>query len=318
MGSSTAAAAAAGYTTTMETQWKSSYTCAATGSVMANLTGHCQEGTGEATLQPQTGSGQHYFPSIAQGIAAAANWSTAVSDLSAISTAGNSGLPQYWDLQTSTGFKQALQHLMPGYLAPKDYTRLSKTVSKIYQYAANKLIPMDQGHVPLLDAELLPLLHAVDFSSCSTFYDPFAGTGIISKVMSTAGYQVLQNDINPRYGHALAADALQPFHYQVPTQVLISSPPFDLLDIAAPLLAEFAHVVACIHVPGHWISNPRVARQHWLSQLAAQDRLHVIMGLPRGPSHRKCAWVLVFSSAYMKNHLLRPGETPIPCSFAYC
>jgi hypothetical protein len=107
-------------------------------------------------------------------------------------------------------------------------------------------------------------------------------------------------------------------HYQVPTQVFITSPPFDLLDIAAPLLTEFAHVVSCIHVPGHWISNPRVARQLWLSQLAAQDRLHIIMGLPRGPSNRKCAWVLIFSSAQMKKQLLRLRETAIPYSYAHC
>jgi hypothetical protein len=203
-------------------------------------------------------------------------------------------------------------------MAAKNYTILSDTVKKVYLHASQCSIPANQGHVPMIDAELLPLLRAVDFSGCSTFYDPYAGTGTISRFLNSEGYQVVQNDINPSYGHALAADALQPMHYQVPTQVFVTSPPFDLLDVAAPLLAEFAQVVACVHVPGHWISNPRVARQLWLSQLAAQDRLHIIMGLPRGPSHRKCAWVLIFSSAYMKRQLLKLGEPCIPCSYAYC
>jgi hypothetical protein len=30
-----------------------------------------------------------------------------------------------------------------------------------------------------------------------------------------------------------------------------------------------AAVAACVHVPGHWISNPRAARQQWLQQLLA-------------------------------------------------
>jgi hypothetical protein len=100
-------------------------------------------------------------------------------------------------------------------------------------------------------AEVQPLFTSLDFSSCSSFYDPFAGSGTISSAFQQQGYAVRNHDLNPYWGHATAADALQPDSYLLPYQVIVTSPPFELLDVALPLLAAKAAVVACIHVPGH-------------------------------------------------------------------
>jgi hypothetical protein len=127
---------------------------------------------------------------------------------------------------------------MPRYLAPKDYTRLSKTVSKIYQYATNKLIPVDQGHVPLLGAELLPLLHAVDFSSCSTFYDPSDNSGTMGKCMHSAKCKAVETISQLAL---VTASQLTPGH-----RSKISEGPRQLLDaFAISKLARHNNPTAC-------------------------------------------------------------------------
>ena len=155
---------------------------------------------------------------------------------------------------------------------------------------------------------MLPLLQSTDFSCCNSFYDPFAGSGTIAQAFASAGFKVTQNDLNPFWEQPTMADALQPGNYMLSPQVIVTSPPFEVLDLAVPILAAKAAVVACVHVPGHWLSNPRAARQRWLQQLAVQQRLHTIMGLERGPSHRRCAWILIFSSAARRAQLLKQGD----------
>jgi len=226
-------------------------------------------------------------------------------------------LPDSWDLTSSNGVHSALQLLMPGPLAKKDATRLSNICSTAY---AHSRLPKHQqgpglGYVGMTAGEVHPLLAAVDFSGCSSFFDPFSGSGTISQVFQAAGYTVTNNDLNPFWGAATAADALQPNCYLLPFQVLVTSPPFDLLDIAVPLLAAKAAVAACVHVPGHWLANPRAARQQWLSRMAAAGRVHIIMGLERGPSHKRCAWLLIFATTSLKQQLMLPGGPCVPVSY---
>jgi len=44
-----------------------------------------------------------------------------------------------------------------------------------------------------------------------------------------------------------------------------------------------------------------------MRQLQEQKRLHVLAGLPIGPSHRRCLWIIIFKSEAIKRVLLRPG-----------
>jgi len=235
---------------------------------------------------------------------------TGTQQLSLVSIWGtSSSLPAYWDLTTPAGVKSAMQRLMPGPLADKDATRLSNTIGRVLAVSKGEgsvsKQPGAMGYVPTDPAEVQPLLAAVDFSGCSTLYDPYAGGGTIATAFAAAGFRVQQNDLNPYWEQPTAADALQPQHYQFGPQAIVTSPPFELLDLAVPLAAAQAGAVACLHVPGHWVSNPRVARQQWLQQLAAEGRLHIILGLPRGPSHRRCAWVVVFRHASIRATMLR-------------
>jgi len=223
-------------------------------------------------------------------------------------------LPDYWCLQSTAGVQTAMmQMLMPGQLPAKDATRICNSITKILDPLAT---PAARGFVPTDPAEIQVLLDTINFGGCSSFYDPYAGSGTISRVFAQAGFRVVQNDIDASWGHANASDALQPGNYAQDLQVIVTSPPFDLLDLAAPIAANAVGVVACIHVPGHWLSNPRVARQKWLQDLAASNRVHVVMGLPRGAMHKRCAWLLIFSSSCKRRQLLRCTDAAVPCSFA--
>ena len=206
-----------------------------------------------------------------------------------------------------------MQLLMPGRLPSKDATRIARMIAGALNPEST---PAAKGFVPTETAELEVLLQSVDFSGCSTFYDPYAGSGTVARALGVAGFSVTQNDVDQSWGHANATDALQPGNYMLSPQVIVTSPPFELLDLAAPLAARMAGVVACIHVPGHWISNPRVARQQWLQELAVQGRVHVVMGLPRGAIQRRCAWLLVFASSCKKRLMLQTGLYSVPCSYA--
>ena len=226
-------------------------------------------------------------------------------------------LPDSWDLTTSEGIHTALQLLMPGALAQKDATRLSNICSTAH---AHNRLPLHKqgpgmGYVGMRAGEIEPLLATVDFSGCNSFHDPFAGSGTISQVFGSAGYTVINNDLNPFWGAATSADALQPGNYLLPFQIIVTSPPFELLDLAVPLLALRAVIAACVHVPGHWLSNPRAARQAWLSHIASAGRMHVIMGLERGPSHKRCAWLIIFASARLKQQLMCGGVPSVPVSY---
>ena len=224
-------------------------------------------------------------------------------------------LPPTWDLTQQTGVQAAMQLLMPGFLATKDASRIAHTIHTAVSESINQHRP-GPGFVPTAAEEVSVLLRELDFSGCSKFLDPFAGSGTIAKQFASAGFEVQQNDISLYWQHSTAMDALQPsFYDSVAPQVIVSSPRFDLLDLATPLLAAKAGAVACIHVPGHWVSSPRVAMQQWLQQLAAEGRLHIIMGLPRGPAGRKCAWVLVFAAASVKQQILGLNDI-VPMHFA--
>ena len=61
------------------------------------------------------------------------------------------------------------------------------------------LVTLECRFVPTDPQEVQALLSAVNFLGCATFYDPFAGSGTIAKEVARAGYEVRENDVNPRY-----------------------------------------------------------------------------------------------------------------------
>ncbi len=126
--------------------------------------------------------------------------------------------------------------------------------------------------------------------------------------------QVRTTDLASSRPADLHEDALQPGFYRRYAQkfgapsVTVTSPWFSVLDIALPVIVESAKVVACIHVPGHYLASglgPRYA--YLVRRLQQYGRLVVLFGLPRGPLRWRCAWILVFKSAALRARLLRSG-----------
>ena len=217
--------------------------------------------------------------------------------------------PSHWDLSTQQGVKSALNLLMPGEYASSHITKITNSIKILMSKELGEGI-----WVPTAGAELEPLAKMGDFSACHSFMDPFAGAGTIPAFFAAMSFAMYQNDLNPKWTQVHShADALQPSFYQLhPAQVIVTSPPFGVLDIAAPLLATVASAVACIHVPGHYVASATRPRQRWLQDLNEQGRLHTLMGLERGPMGRKCAFLLVFATAMIKKQLMSSQSIYVP------
>ena len=143
--------------------------------------------------------------------------------------------------------------------------------------------------------------------------------------MSRANYElraflshldVVDNDICSHRPAGAHYDALQPAFYTAAAMhargmgAIVTSPPFAALDVALPLLVAAGSAVACVHVPGHYLTSGVAPRFAYLRGLQQQGRLHVVMGLPRGPIGRRCIWLLIFSA----NASCRPPAARTPAS----
>ena len=87
---------------------------------------------------------------------------------------------------------------------------------------------------------------------------------------------------------------------------VVMSPFFTVLDLALPLAVQHAQRVVCCHVPGHYVTNAPRARMDWLTQLQAEERLMLIVGLPRGPTGRRCMWLIIFRTKRLRDRMTRP------------
>eukprot|EP00854_Cymbomonas_tetramitiformis_P034573 gene34573-biopygen33611 len=91
--------------------------------------------------------------------------------------------------------------------------------------------------------EVKRLAREVDWKKVTQVWDPWAGTGVIGKVMSSEWphLEVMNNDWNPQLKWPEALNALQPDNYRAWKQrygacdAVVASPWFAVLDIALPL-----------------------------------------------------------------------------------
>ena len=214
----------------------------------------------------------------------------------------------------------ALQQLMPGNWARAHATRLSRCTpgQPGFLQREGQPRPGEPECVATLHAEVLPLLAHVDLRGVGVVLDPWCGTQGIAATLRAHGLSVLTNDINPSHPADSHGDALQPSFYsalaaQGLVDVVVTSPRFILADLALPLAVHFAKVAACMHLPGHYLTDAHPARLSWLRALHAAGRLHVVLGLPKGPLGRRCMWVVVLASPGLRKRLL-PGAGPAALS----
>jgi SAM-dependent methyltransferase len=211
---------------------------------------------------------------------------------------------QPWAYSSATDVHAALQALMPGPWSPKHMTRLSTLIGQaLSQPHLAPLAPTDISEVQYL-------LTAMDFTQVGSILDPWAGTGTVKLAFEGSGLPVVDNDINPRSPALWHENALQPSFYlrvaqRVSIGAVVTSPWFTVLDLALPLAVSAAQSVACVHVPGHYLTDAHPSRVAYLRRLMQEGRIHFLWNLPKGPSGRRCCWILIFASAAYMRLLLK-------------
>ena len=220
---------------------------------------------------------------------------------------------QPWDLSTADGVLRALELLMPGQWPQKHASFLARRLPGGQAVDASQPL----RHVPTLETEVTALLDCVDFRGCARVLDPWSGDGAVARVFNARGLPVTTNDLDSQRAATWHEDALQPGFYSAMRarlgrlDALVFSSWFTFLDLALPLAASAADVVACAHVPGHWLTDAPPPRQAWLRSLQSAGRLAIVTGLPRGPMGRRCLWVCVFKTAQLRKRMLRAAP-PVP------
>ena len=214
--------------------------------------------------------------------------------------------PSAWNLTEPAGVAHALELLMPGGWPAAHTTRLSNQLNNIHRIIKRgEPTPL----VPTTPGEIHALLERVDFTQVGSILDPWAGTCAISEQFAKAGLQVWSSDINPCADTDTHGDALQPSFYRCMARrmglgAIVTSPWFAVLDLALPLAVMAARCVACVHVPGHYITDAHPRRASYLQGLMASSRVHIVFNGDKGPMGRRCAWLLVFADAATKQMML--------------
>ena len=236
--------------------------------------------------------------------------------VAATAAAAPHALPPHWDLQSADGVRNALQQLMPGTWSQAHMSRVAAEVSRtLHDPVAAPRTVTEAGEVQALTQFL-------DISQLGLVLDPWAGTGCTRAVLSPLGTPVLCNDLNPHSSAESHADALQPSFYTRMQQhhtidAIVTSPWFTVLDLALPLAVAHARTVACVHVPGHYVTDAHPNRVAFLLSLMQAGRLHVLWNLPKGPSGRRCGWLIIFANSWLRDKLIRPEHRlAAPFSFA--
>jgi hypothetical protein len=220
-----------------------------------------------------------------------------------------------WECKSADDVGAVVQALMPGPWPRKHLTRLATLIGGALSQP--HLAPL----APTEPHEIQTLLAAVDLTQVGTILDPWAGTGSVKSVCTKAGLPVVDNDINPASPARWHKNALLPSFYVQAAQrmaigAVVTSPWFAVLDMALPLAAAAARSVACVHVPGHYLTDAHPSRVAFLRHLMQEGRVHFLWNLPKGPSGRRCCWIMVFSSPALMQLLVKTEELDsAPVSF---
>ncbi|XRB18568.1 hypothetical protein RI054_18g84140 [Pseudoscourfieldia marina] len=134
------------------------------------------------------------------------------------------------------------------------------------------------------------------------------------------GHTVITNDLNPQHAAELHLDATQLGFWDLcrkqPEGIpgVVCSCWFKLLDLLAPLAAEYAEEIACLHIPPTFLTSATAARQAWIHELSRADRLLLVTGLSVGKLGRRCSWLVVSKQAGGWRQFLR-HDHPQPAAW---
>lgn len=222
-------------------------------------------------------------------------------------------MPDRWDLRDPAQLAVAFDHLMPGHRDMGTLTRLSNMMpgGPRSLQRAGQHNPGQPEWVATLPEEVMALARLIKPEALGKVFDPWCGSGTIGKSLVALGCPfVFNNDINLRWEAHWHEDALQPELYRKArihgARSIVTSPWFKMLDLAVPLALEAVELVACLHVPGHYLYGAPEYRRDWLRELQQDGRLVIVQGLKIGPMGRPCLWLLLFKHVDCRHLVMQP------------
>ena len=224
-------------------------------------------------------------------------------------------LRKNFDDTSVSGFSSLLRTVLPGPWSKSTLTRLfNQQFGQLHFHPS--LVPTEPG-------EIHDLLRYIDPDYLQTLrgLDPFGGTRTIEKELNKIGiYNFHSNDVNPMlhdtHSNTTHYDALK-----IATLVkwklegityTISSPPFQVADIALPLF-EKSFDINIVHVPSDFITGAPAPRREFIRKLAVENRIHYLaVSTQRNKSFgRFCQWLIIAKSSGLIQKLLVPNCAPV-------
>lgn len=153
--------------------------------------------------------------------------------------------------------------------------------------------------------EVRRLVARVDLSRSLVVVDPFCGSNTIAtELRSALGLDVVANDIRSECG-TTHCDAASPPYYAAlgdTVDAIVTSPPFELLDLVLHQIVRAARKVACVHAPIGYMEGTD-ARWRFFKRLHRESRLYVSAAMCNA-RQRYCVWLVIFASSALRTEML--------------
>lgn len=205
-------------------------------------------------------------------------------------------------LTKSNEGKEAFGKRMNYLFEPYGYVFEAYTITRLYNLW--KGVTKAPKTIQTIDAEVVRLEECFKLPPELTYVDIFCGKASIAK--SLPHLRFLNNDLKPSLNPDFSFDAFNPAHWVKELKkvdAFVTSPPFELLDVAlADLYGRCSKFIA-LHTSGDFVSNANPYRAAFFAKMQQEGKAALIYGLPN-INGRRCAWVVVFKCArYMKSLL---------------
>lgn len=180
--------------------------------------------------------------------------------------------------------------------------------------ALARVAPSKTGFVVTDASDYEALMAHIDWTKISSVLDPWAGSGTTKRMLGGHTH-VRLTDIAKRTTHLDAlANAVERADMDAvvqafgPFDMVVTSPFFELNDLAVGAALRVARKAVAIHVNTRHMGQPAAGRIDCMARYAAEKRLVIIGGLSKSSrvvfNHE---WIVIFKSDALKNELYVPS-----------
>lgn len=219
---------------------------------------------------------------------------------------------------SALGVLDALTRYMPG-----PWTR--SFAAKLHNLMVGERTSGKFQRVGMNEAEFVPLVQAIDFSALTTVLDPWCGTGTTKKIIGPAvalGGRVILSDLDVSVAADHHGDALDPAYLgRIAAEhgggfdAVVTSPRFDYADLSIHPLLAVARRLVVVHLSSAWLANPTEGRSNFLSRVADEGLLHIIVGSEKAQTNWKAVFVCIFKTKEDRERLLSSAVPKATVSF---